>query len=290
MAKEIFAPPIEAILDIDPNEEPSERRHSNTEMTKNEYKKLAGQIRNETACVLGDLHFRYEDAEALSLVMAWLAEYNPDRVFLNGDLLDFYALSHFDKSPANKDINITTEIGKLKEFLQELRENLPDADIYYIQGNHSKRLEKYLTKKAPELWEVINIPDLVGLSEYGVKWIPGKKDAFVQYGSTLIGHFDRVSKHSAYTAKLLHEQFPGYNVVQNHTHRQGLFFHTIGNKQYWAAEAGCLADLKQADYVGGTPNWQLGCMTITTDQNGEQIPELVQIINGKLYYRGDIWE
>jgi len=264
--------------------------HKEVELTKSELRELATKVRNETAMVIGDIHFKYECKRSLELLLALMEDIQPDRVFLNGDILDFYALSSFDKDPKRADTRIMTEINKAKVMFEKMREICPLAKIYYICGNHELRLKKYLNRKAPDLHEVVNLPDLLELSKYDIKWIPGKKDAFVQYGETLIGHFNRVSKHSAYTAKALSTDMPGYNIVQSHVHRQGLYFFTIGDKQVWAAEGGCVADPRQADYIGGIPNWQRGGLVIETDEKGKQSPNLAQVVQNRLHFRGEIYE
>jgi len=263
-----------------------DQSHERILVTKKELKELVG-VRNEVACVLGDTHFPYEDKEAIELFFAWLKD-NRDRisrVFFNGDMIDNPSLSKFVQNPRDKDANVTVGLNAMKGFMEEFRE-ITECPTYYIPGNHCLRLEAYLKAKAPELYDIVKLPELLDLDEFDIKWIPAKKDAFVQYGKTLIGHFNKVSKHSAYTAKGLTEDFPSYNIVQNHTHRRGLYC----KNGIWAVENSNLADVKKAGYIGGIPNWQSGFMDINTDEEGGQLPEFIRIIGGKLYFRDDTYE
>jgi predicted phosphodiesterase len=284
MAKYVELPPLESLEEE--MESRAENPRNDATIVPDQLKDLV-RIKDEVAVVLGDTHFPYEDKEAMEFFYAWLGDNreNVSRIFLNGDIIDSPQLSKFIKDPSDKDANIMTELSACKNFFERLRE-ITDCPIYYIPGNHCLRLDKYLKTKAPELYEVVQLPELLEMDKYNVTYVPAKKDAFVQYGRTLIGHYDKVSKHSAYTAKALAEDFPGYNIVQNHTHRRGLFC----KKGVWAVENSCLADEKQADYVPGTPNWQKGWMIIKTDEDGDQQPEFVIISNGRLKWRDEIYE
>ena len=278
----IKPPPVQLLIEDNIHEEPE-----SMELNREQLEALVHNIRDEVVVVISDVHFPYHDEEAMDLFFAWLEENEVDRVFLNGDILDMYSLSKFAKNPANKKAAIQEEVKACKEFLEQLREKT-DAPAYFIMGNHCQRLQTYIKTKAPELYGTLGIPELLDFEKYNINWIPGGKEAFLQYGKTLIGHFNKVSKHSCYTVKALAEDYPGFNICQSHTHRQGLFFKSTGGKTIWAAEQGCMADPKQADYVA-IPNWQRGYCVITTDSEGEQIAELAQIRNGKLHFRGEVY-
>jgi hypothetical protein len=115
----------------------------------------------------------------------------PDRqqvntVFINGDLIDFYQLSRFEKDPRAR--SLSYELDSAKLFLDALRSAFPDADIYYIKGNHCMRLESYLRVKAPELLGVqeFTLEALLQCNKYKVKVLDDK--LLVKIGKLSITH------------------------------------------------------------------------------------------------------
>ena len=53
----------------------------------------------ENAVVINDIHFPYQDDKALQLTLKIIKAYQPDIIFINGDAMDFYAISKFSKEP-----------------------------------------------------------------------------------------------------------------------------------------------------------------------------------------------
>jgi UDP-2,3-diacylglucosamine pyrophosphatase LpxH len=240
--------------------------------------------REEVAACIGDLHIPYEDKEAVELAFLWLKENQPDRIFLMGDIVDFYSLSRFDKDPQNRQGHIVNEIERAKQFLGKVRESCPKAKIHYICGNHEGRLRKYLMKNAPAIYDLVKLDEILELKDLDIEWIPGKKEASLQYGDTLIGHFDRVNKNSGYTVmNLMNDK--GMSVVQAHTHRLAHVVKTTRDKILHGLENGCLCD-RSPEYVND-PNWQSGFSLIFTDEEGNQTYRSIHIENGKFTYKDD---
>ena len=97
--------------------------------------------------VLSDIHFPYHDEEALGTAIQYGIQQQVNTILLNGDILDFYQLSRFDKDPSKPKMQVELEQGRW--FMKALRTAFPKARIYYKIGNHEERLEKWLRLKAP---------------------------------------------------------------------------------------------------------------------------------------------
>src|SRR5262245_1392688 len=98
---------------------------------------------------LPDPHAPYEDGDAVRTALAFLREFKPHAVFLLGDVIDFYQLSSFDKDPERR-FKLWDDITAAVMFLDKVRKAAPDVPMWYIQGNHEFRLQRYLWRVAPE--------------------------------------------------------------------------------------------------------------------------------------------
>lgn len=147
--------------------------------------------------VLSDIHFPYHDDKAIKAVYKFLEQHPVDTIILNGDILDFYDVSSFDKDPSRIN-SLQKEIDMANKFFSQLRKR-HSGRIIFIGGNHdADRLERYL-KKHPELYSLnaLKIDRILNLNEYGIDFY---RDEF-RLGSLKIIHGDMVRKFSAYTAR-----------------------------------------------------------------------------------------
>lgn len=147
--------------------------------------------------VLSDIHFPYQDDKAIKAVYKFLEQHLVDTIILNGDILDFYDVSSFDKDPSRIN-SLQKEIDMANKFFSQLRKR-HSGRIIFIGGNHdADRLERYL-KKHPELYSLnaLKIDRILNLNEYGIDFY---RDEF-RLGSLKIIHGDMVRKFSAYTAR-----------------------------------------------------------------------------------------
>lgn len=147
--------------------------------------------------VLSDIHFPYQDDKALKAVYKFLEQHPVDTIILNGDILDFYDVSSFDKDP-DRINSLQGEINLAQKFFKKLRDLSPDGRIVFVKGNHCSRLERYL-KKHPELYslDVLKLPNLLGLDKFNIEY----KDKGFKLGSLKIIHGTIVRKFSGYTAR-----------------------------------------------------------------------------------------
>ena len=109
-------------------------------------------IKGDKGLIFSDIHIPFHDKYALSIMFDYTSNMHFDFILINGDLLDCYSLSNFDKIP---DITrFPEDIEKTKQFFDILKKIYPDSRIYFKKGNHEKWFEQYLKRKAPELWGI----------------------------------------------------------------------------------------------------------------------------------------
>lgn len=177
------------------------------------------------------------------------------------------------------------EIDEVKYFLLQLRSVAISSRIFYIFGNHEFRLQSYISRNARELYGLkgLTLCEQLGCKDLDIDvYNNGTKENYYKYGSLLIGHWDRVNKHSGMTAKNLLED-KGMSIIQGHTHRLGSSYKRDYNSQKGGWEGGCLCDLNPK--YCNMPNWSLGFLTIHKDKKSDQFKvTTVEIIDNRILY------
>lgn len=137
--------------------------------------------------ILSDIHFPYQDNQALELAINYGIEQGVNAVYLNGDILDFFQLSRFTKDRRLRDLAGELQIGR--DFLKLMQETF-NCPIYYKIGNHEKRYEDYLMIKAPELLGIddFKLEQLLRFREFGVTLVKDKQMALAGKLPILHGH------------------------------------------------------------------------------------------------------
>lgn len=236
--------------------------------------------------VLSDIQIPYQDPKALAAAVAFTKSVKPHGVVLNGDIVDCYAISDYDKDPTKA---LTHGLQKEVDGVQELLADLKDAnEKLWLLGNHEDRWRRLLWR-IPGLAGVSNLTfDKVFAPEsYGFSIKP--YGAFIELGHLMVTHGFIVRQKSAYSAQA-HFQRLGTSVLVGHTHRLGAHYHTNRRGPHVALENGCLCKLS-AEYVQ-FPDWQQGFTYVTVDTKdgsflAQQIPILSDytIIFGKEKYK-----
>ncbi len=241
----------------------------------------------KTGAVIGDFHNPYQDTKVVELVDRFLAEIQPDYLFYNGDVNDFYQVSVFSKDPARldklqKDLDITTDM-----FARHT-ELMPNTKKILVEGTHENRWFKYLQDKAPALSKLrsTNVTELYMLKKYDIEYVPFEQGVLVN-GTFLIIHGDIASKHSAYTAKAHYENHGGSGIC-NHTHRLGSYYkrNRFGEFGWW--ENGCLCRL-DPDWLSN-PDWQQGFSLVHFKDDGRFFVEQIPIVEKKFIWGGRLYE
>jgi hypothetical protein len=97
--------------------------------------------------VCSDFHVPYHDEVAIEAMLRYAVDKGIEHLYLNGDIIDFYRLSRWDKDPRRR--NTEFELAKHREVLGVIEPHF-DRKVYKI-GNHEERLTKRMWQSNPEL-------------------------------------------------------------------------------------------------------------------------------------------
>ena len=212
-------------------------------------------LKSKKAVILNDLHIPYHNKNAIVKALAFAHEHEVDTIILNGDVIDCYQLSSFVKDPRAR--KFADEIADCKIFLSELRDNFPDVQIIYKEGNHEERFKKYLKTHAPIIFDDIEyrLDVKLELASKRITWIDNKKPIHMGRLTILHGHEYRGGG-GVNSARWLFLRTFG-NAVCGHFHTVSQHIDKdIRQKPIGTWSMGCMCDLNP-DYMP-LNKWQLG--------------------------------
>ena len=151
------------------------------------------QLRARRVLVLSDIHLPYHDKRALELALSTGKEHKVDAVLFNGDLMDFYAVSRWQKDPRRRDFAAEIEMGR--EFLAEVRREFSGCQIVWKLGNHEERWEAFMYQKAPEIVGVedFEIQSFMRCKQHKVRVVRDMRPVRINRLNILHGHEYRFS-------------------------------------------------------------------------------------------------
>jgi predicted phosphodiesterase len=210
---------------------------------------------NKRAIVLGDAHCPDHDPAAVEWALRTVARLRPYKVILLGDLVDFNAISRFLKHPSKR-VLFKEEIAKARDFIAMFAKRLKHCQVVYLEGNHERRLQKYLWRNAPEFADLMEFT-FAELLRVPKNWEIVADGEYYHEQDVLVFHG---VKYGQSTCSYNLGRY-GVSTVQGHSHRLAIKHRTLGNKKViTAAESGCLCKMVQ-DYVA-MPDWQHGLIEI----------------------------
>jgi predicted phosphodiesterase len=229
--------------------------------------------------ILSDIHFPYHNAKALKTAIKYGIKEEVDCIILNGDILDFYALSDFSKDPSKPRLRQEIKLGKW--FLNELRMAFPKAQIYYKIGNHEMRLERWLMVKAPEILdcEEFRLDILLEFARHHVILID--KYTVIKAGNLNIIHgHEYKGAGGVYPAKYIYSKSK-VNTICGHYHRSSTYIDKNMNGEYNGGfSTGCLCELSP-DYMPYN-EWVHGFAVVTMKPGGNFSVQNLTIDNGEI--------
>ena len=231
--------------------------------------------------ILSDIHIPHHDSPALECAIDWLVDQEPGVILLNGDILDCYQVSSFDRDPASD--SMTDEILKGRMFLAGLRKVFPKARIIWREGNHEYRLKRFLMSHAPVLLGVADfeIPHLLRFAEHRVEWLADKR--IIKAGKLAILHGHELSNGltaPVNPARGLWMKFKD-SAIMGHCHQTSEHTEKTGNGKLmgcWTVASLC--DLNPP--YRPINNFGHGCALVTIYKGGDFHVENKKIIGGKM--------
>ena len=232
--------------------------------------------------IFGDLHFPYQSNEAITAAFTSAKKFNPDFVFLNGDVLDFYGVSYFCKDPRKR--TFAAELKIFKDFFIVLQKTFK-CKIYFKFGNHEERYDKFLFQKAGELVgvEEFELENIIKARAEGIEVIKDKRMVVMNGLPFIHGHefgrgvFSPVNAARGLFLQAKHSCVKGDCHTTSHHVEPNIF-----SKIMTTYSHGCLCDL-HPEFLPFN-KWNNGYMEIELDSNGKEYEiDNKSIYNGKVY-------
>lgn len=230
---------------------------------------------------LSDIHIPYHNIQALTLALQYGIKHQVNTIYLNGDIIDFYAISRFEKDPRKRDF--AREVLLTRDFLKSLRNLFPNASIYFKCGNHDVRYEHYIMRHAPDLLALdeYNLQSLLHLDKYQIQFIPSLQITHIGKLTALHGHEMMTSVFSPVNiARGLFLRAKD-NAICGHHHQASEHSEpNINGKVITCWSVACLCEL-HPDYMPLNKHHH-GFAHIVIDGNGDFEVYNKRIINGKI--------
>lgn len=214
------------------------------------------RVRRSTERILfvPDTHIPFEDERAWNLMLDVGRAVRPETIVILGDFADMWSVSAHDKDPRRRD-NLESEMKAVATRLDEL-DALGAKRRVYCEGNHEDRLTRYMTQRAPDVFEYVQFHKIQRLAERGWTWVPYREHHKI--GRIFVTHdLGEAGVYAAHRAR----GTMGGNVVIGHVHRMMVSYQsTAEGTGHVSAAFGWLGDVSQAKYMPAAKRaaWQLG--------------------------------
>lgn len=237
------------------------------------YERTVTVIGDVRGIVFSDIHAPFHDRNAIALAAKVAKWWQPDVAIYNGDDLDFYQLSRFDKNPARTwrtqdeiDIWHIECVAPINAALGHRCRKIK------LPGNHEDRLRRKLWAN-PDLFGLrsLELPELLQLAQYGIEYA----ELRVRLGNVLeVSHGTRVARWAGYTARSEQElrRF-AIDTITGHVHRAGRFTTRVGNRHSTGYEAPCMCSL-DPEYMTD-PDWAQGITLFQTAGNRVHVQQVL---------------
>jgi predicted phosphodiesterase len=227
--------------------------------------------------VLSDIHVPYHSMSAIICAIKHLREQAIDCLILNGDIMDFYAISRHEKEKDLRDFPREIEMGR--NFLQKIRDLFPLIPIYYKMGNHENRWQRYLNEQAEEFAQLheMQFEQFFRLDKLDMTYVPDWQG--IELGDLLILHGHEVMASGMNPSQsTFNKTF--CNTLIGHVHRTTSTTKKNGFKEFFHTySTGCLTQLSPKYYPFAQHNNGFAVVEI---ENGKTKVQNIIIKDGKI--------
>ena len=124
--------------------------------------------------IISDEQFPFNDKYAILTALEHFKKRDVQGILFNGDTWDAYNVSSFVKDPRER--SFSEELDQVRQYLTEVRNFFPGVDMWYKEGNHEERWERYLKVHAPVLMDSaeFQLDVLLQLRPKAINWIKNK--------------------------------------------------------------------------------------------------------------------
>jgi len=244
--------------------------------------------------IIPDTHGCYLDKPAANAFLEDLKNINPSEIVMLGDHLDcggFLAMHHTMCYVAETAYTFKDDVAAANEFLDRVQEAAPNATIHMLQGNHERRIEKWIVTQvirnqedADYLSTLFSASKVLALEERGIHYYVENEfhhglpiRGAIKLGDCHFTHGVSTAKHAAAATV---SKFGG-SIVYGHSHRADSFIiRTVKAGVIGAWSPGCLSQIQP--YYGYTnlTDWSHGYGLQFAQKDGRFLHINVPIIDG----------
>jgi len=232
--------------------------------------------------VMQDIHIPYQINEVIVTAIEYAKEVNVDGVILNGDIMDCYDLSRWDKE--GKRPKIMEELQLVRRFLDFLVDTFKGKKIYYKFGNHEERYHHYMLKNAKELSEVpeISLEALLNLKELGIEKV-GREIIKMGKFNLLHGHeFQQSVNQQVNPARGLYLKIKSSGGIGHHHQISSHAETTLDESKHITHSFGCMCDMEPEYMPYAYLKWRHGFGIIEVFNDDKFIVHNKEIIGNKV--------
>lgn len=244
--------------------------------------------------VIPDTHGCYLDKPAAKAFLDDLAVIDPAEIVMLGDHLDcggFLAQHHTLSYVAEAAYTFKDDVAAANEFLDRVQAAAPNATIHMLQGNHERRIEKWIVTQvlrneedAGFMSSMFSASRVLALDERGINYYLENEfhDGLPIRGAIKLGkcHFTHGISTARHAAAATVAKFGG-SIVYGHTHRADSYLiRTVGAGVIGAYSPGCLCEIQP--YYGYTnlTDWSHGYGHQRVQRDGRFVHFNIPIIDG----------
>ena len=260
-----------------------QRKKINITHAENKIRSVADLV--GTVIVFSDAHFMPgEPSVAFKALLKLIKKFKPTMIVANGDILDGATISKYGPEGWQTKPTLKQELEAVQWHMSEIVKAAKGtgAILHRTIGNHDIRFEKRLAGLVPEYRDISGTRLSDHLPEWSVSW------SLMVNNNTMIKHrFQHSGIHSGYNNVLK----SGISTCSGHTHLlQSSNWTDYAGRRY-GVSTGMLADpSSQAfDYIEDNPvSWCSGFVLLHYYNDGRLLPpELVEVIDGTAFFRGE---
>lgn len=241
------------------------------------------QFKLPTGCnnilFISDLQIPFHDISAITCALKYGKENNVNTIYINGDLIDFYAISSYQTEKSKRDL--VNEIHMTREFFSILRQLFPNAQIYYKRGNHEIRWERYIFNNAKAFEDLaeLQFSAMFHLDKHNIHLIEDTTIVSIGLLTALHAHEIR-GVGGVFPARTLFMKTMTSSICGD-CHRSSEYTaKTITDRFHTCWTVGCLSVLRPNYSPGALYNH--GFAHIQTKENGEFKVKNFRILDGQI--------
>jgi predicted phosphodiesterase len=227
---------------------------------------------------VSDCHHPFVNKASWKILLDIGKALKPNEIVIHGDFFDFYSVSRHLLDPMMDFKTWKDEMNEARHYLEELRSKVPHKKCVYLEGNHEKRLIRYIHERAPKLAGLFKNEECMGLPR-DILYIPYGQEGMYKIGNLVCVHGSRAGENPA--ASMV-KKFRS-SVIFGHTHKiQEFHIQNAHGDDFVGLNIGWLGNQRQAaEYIQDISDWTQGFGITYHKQNGRFFHQLIQIYSTK---------